>query len=123
MHCFLPFSDYETLSIIENELVDVKIIKDYNLLDDITDSKVNKVKKDLEDVVVDILIKHDDYFTGESIINKSIVFDLDEIKENYRCISKGTQSRVWKSPQVLELHNMGYVNIGKKNISFLDNAI
>ena len=122
MHVFLPFGDWEVLNIISNELPDVNIIEDYHLLDDNNNSDSNENEKTLVDTVVTVLLNHNDYFKNKTI-NKSDVFNLDIIKRNFKCNSRTIQSQIWRSPQILELQDIGYLAVTKKQINLFDVAV
>jgi len=119
MHAFLPYNDLSVLKRIEEEMPGVVVVKDYKLIDNYNPSSSNKGKKTLVESIVDILVNHRNYFGDLSTIKKNAIFDLEEIKSNYRCSSKAVKSQVWKSSQVLELENDGYLEISKKRITFL----
>jgi hypothetical protein len=121
MHCFLPFGDMEILKIIKNELTGIEIIEDYTLLEKELTTKNNNIEnKNIQDTVVNILSSHNMYFGDERVINKNTIFNLDEIKNNFKCNSKAVQAKVWKSPEILELQNIGAISINKKQIHFLN---
>jgi hypothetical protein len=122
MHVFLPYRDRETLDIIKDELTGIKIKQDYKLLTDIHTAPREEPKKDLEDVVVEVLLNRNKYFGNESIINKSAIFDVDDIKGKFKCSAKKTQSDIWKSSQILELQNIGILSLGHRHINFLNKS-
>ena len=126
MHCFLPYNDKQVVERLITELPGVNIEYDYPLIEETKQSSVKKGSEEkvkLVDAVVDIILGHRYYFESETI-NKSDIFALGYISNNFKCKSKAAQSNVWKSPRLLELVDSGFIEFGKNNktIRFLDVA-